>query len=204
MILICAGVVIGVLIIKKKTMKDLPYFRFALYGIIFATAFVVGLFIFPIAYAFRKWVRRTKFMPLWIWLNSDEKTERENDYGDDAFRERKGIVIEGKNWLQLFFISYRWAALRNPHYNLKLMLAPKKGQKYDIDVIIHQTTKPALVICDRFTLGKAHVTYRIDGTKYFRYSFAKKIKWFGGERLWNVQLGASDIRWLYKNKISKI
>jgi hypothetical protein len=157
---------------------------------------------FPIAYIFRKWVRRKKFMPLWIWLNSDEPTEIENDYGDDDFRKRKGIVLEGKNWLQLFFISYRWAALRNSHYNLKLLLVPKVGAKTEITIKYHSTTKDVMIVCDRYNLGKQHVTYYIDGWKYFRYSFAKKIKWFGKNKLWNVQLGAADHRWLYKNKIS--
>ena len=183
-------------------MKNLPYIRYVFYGILFALAFVVGLFVFPIAYTFRKWVRKRKFMPLWIWLNSDEPTEIENDYGDDGFRKRKGIVIEGKSWFQLLMISYRWAALRNPHYNLKLMLVPKKGTKTDIVVKVHQTSADPLIICDRFLLGKQYVTYRIDGTKYFRYSFARPVRWFGKTKLWNVQLGAADHRWLYKNKIS--
>lgn len=185
-------------------MKNLPYTRYIIYGLIFTLAFIVGLFVFPIAYIFRKWVRRKKFMPLWIWLNSDEPTEIENDYGDDAYRKRKGIVLEGKNWFQLFLISYRWAALRNPHYNLKLMLVPKKGEKYDVKIIIHETAQDPLKMCDQWNYGKQYATYRIDGTKYFRYSFAEKIKWFGKVKLWNVQLGAADHRWLYKNKISKI
>jgi hypothetical protein len=141
-----------------------------LYGIVFFITFFIGLFIVPILYFFRDTSTRTLF---WYFYND---TKQKNKYDVDAgdFGRFKHNIIG----------FYRQNALRNPQWNLKLTLAPKKGKKENVKGNLEWR---------RYNLkGWQFATYEIKGSKYFRMSYS--AGWF------YFQLGASDNRYIYKFK----
>ena len=159
--------------------------RYIAIQILFAFAYVLGLFIYPLAYVLRD--SRFLIKPLWYFLND------EHLYGDDEWRKRKGLK-------ENFYASYRFNAIRNSHWNLKMSLVPKKGDKYDIKHYKIPTLTWYRLPYENeedVLLGTQYTTYKVKGTKYFRYS-SNKLIW---RILWNVQIGASDNRYIFKNRI---
>jgi hypothetical protein len=150
-------------------------------------------------------------------INSDEPDDISNDYGDQGWRDKNAIVLSDMNCFQKFIVSYRWAAIRNPHYNLKLTLAPKKGEKENVKIYEIQGTASPYILRDWFIWGKQSISYTVKGYRYFRYSYTRYILWgkiitirkyliFGkvlkqGKLAQNVQLGANDWRYLFKHKL---
>ena len=140
-------------------------------GIVFAVMYVVGLFIVPIIYKFRDYIRQNNITFLWYFLNDTTKGRDAGDFG--RFKHN-------------FIGFYKQCALRNPHWNLKLLLTPKVGKKKNIKGDLEWK---------RYDLkGTQICTYDIDNTTYFRFSHSTG-KWY-------CQFGASDNRYIYKFKIN--
>ena len=171
--------------------------RYLFYGLVFILAFFIGLVIFPIIYIFRKAIRAHAPNVFNYFLNSDEIDELSNDYGDAGWRKRKGIDIESKNWLGKFIVSYRWAAIRNPHYNLKLAIAPRKGKKTHVKIKFDTTSEGGLIFCNEKIRGRQFATYRTEGRKYFRFSFTLPFLFW----TLNHQSGTSSVRYIYKLRL---
>ena len=128
--------------------------KYITYGLIFALAYVVGLVIVPIIYPFRHRIRKRNIVPLWWFLNDTKPIDNNDiDWGDYG---------RFKHNLKGF---YQQNALRNGHWNLKLLLAPNKGIKTDVKGKL-------TLLSTRWNnkTGRTYATYKIDGTKYFRYS----------------------------------
>ena len=157
--------------------------RYIAYGLIFALAYVVGLFIVPLIYPFKYYIRKYNIVPLWWFLNDTKPFDLNDiDWGDYG------------RFSHNIFGFYQQNAIRNSHWNLKLLLAPKKGIKTHV-----QGELTLLSARWNNKIGSTYATYQIDGVKYFRYSHIYKVfKW-----KWNVQLGANDYRYLYKSKFQK-
>lgn len=149
---------IGRLIGKRN-----PYLDWATYGHVYIGMFVLGLFIFPISYIKRKKLRKKGSGFLWWFLNDDEGDELSNDYGDAGWRSDNNIKLTGRSKFALFLISYRWAALRNPHYNFKLhVLVPLEGKEEEISLKHNSPVHHSLLdFRDKWTLGKQHITYDV-------------------------------------------
>jgi hypothetical protein len=104
------------------------------------------------------------------------------------------------NWISKLILSFRWVAIRNSHWNLKLMLKPKQGKLENLKIITNTTKKDGTVFCNYTIFGKQYCTYDVGGVSYFRYSFTKKV----GKSIWNVMLGTSTARYIYKSRFKKI
>ena len=145
--------------------------RYLILGILFLTMTILGWFITPFLYPFRKFIRKHKENPFWYFLNDTTKGTDAGDYG--RFKHN-------------FIGYYKQCAIRNPHWNFKLKVAPKVGKKENVKGDLEWR---------RYNLkGLQYATYTIDGTKYFRFSYS--VGW------WYCQFGASDNRYIYKSKIN--
>lgn len=151
-------------------MRNLPILKYMLLGLVFIMMYVLGLFVVPLIYSFRDKIRKYKITFLWYFLNDTTEGGDAGDYG--RFKHNlKGF--------------YQQCALRNPHWNLKLTLAPKVGEKENVKGTLEWR---------RYDLkGFQFATYEINEVKYFRFSFS--AGW------WYCQFGASDNRYIYKFKI---
>lgn len=143
--------------------------RYILLEIIFGIAYILGLFIYPIAYIFRVTIRKYHILPIWWFLNNG-LYGKDNDYGYEFWHIQNGYsnISEYSN-LKKFWISYRWNAFRNSHWNLKLAVKPKQGEMKSIKIYTNTTDKDGTVFCNYDIFGKQYCTYEVGGTKYFRY-----------------------------------
>ena len=144
--------------------------KYLLLGILFIIVTVLGWFVVPFLYPFRKFIRKHKENLFWYFLNDTTEGRDAGDYG--RFNHN-------------YFGYLRQTMVRNPHWNLKLKVAPKTGEKENVKGNLEWR---------RYDLkGKQFATYTIKGTKYFRFSYS--VGW------WYCQFGASDNRYIYKFKI---
>jgi len=145
--------------------------RYLTLGILFLLMTVLGWFLVPFLYPFRKFIRKHKENFFWYFLNDTIKGRDSGDFGRFSHN---------------FVGYYRQCAIRNPHWNLKLKVSPKVGVKTDITGDLEWR---------RYDLkGFINNSYKINGTKYFRFSYS--AGW------WYCQFGASDNRYIYKVKIN--
>ena len=170
-----------------------PYIRYFIYAPIFILMYVLAFFVFPYSYVLRKDVRRFKdakkrYRFLWFFLND------ETDCGERWWMIKNGYTPDA-TWIQLF----RWNVIRNSHWNFKLSVRPTKGVAEDVKIIKDTTGRGGTMFCNYTVMGMQHCTYEINGVKFFRYSFSKII--FFKRVLWNVQLGTSQKRYIYKSKM---
>lgn len=188
------------------------YLKFILIQLLMAVAFILNLFIFPISYVFRKSI--VKHPKLWKWLvlywfsdNAETWGTKYENYLNNWYgiyellKDKNGypdyIAYEELNWFQKFMLSYRWAALRNPNWNLQILFKPKDGDKYRINVKqIEGIDKNPLRWRNKHVHGIQSVTYYVEGTKYFRYSSTRYNSFF--KKYVNVMLGAGDKRFILK------
>ena len=164
----------------------------------------------------------TKNPTLWKWLilywfsdasetwGTREQNYINNWYGVYEIYDRDYEGFKKLNWFRKFLLSYQWAALRNPNWNFQMLFNPKTGEKYDVNPIICTGNGGHWSWRNYTKRGKQFITWRVDGTKYFRFSFTKKAHRYDPLRLisslwrrrWckhvNVQLGASTNRYILK------
>lgn len=186
-------------------MKINPYLKYVLIGLVYILMWVLNAIIVPFIYPWVEKIRKNE-TPFLVWfVNKDEPTDLENNYGDLGFLKRKGIDIENSNKFMRWLYYMNWNIIRNSFWYFKVnYFVPNQGELTDINIIKFYGNGSPTEIRNVYFKGLSYITFRIEDVKYFRFSIAKKIKWFGGEKFWNVQLGASTNRWLYKFKISKI
>ena len=176
--------------------------RWLLLGAMFGIAALVGVLLFPIVYPIEvKWGWPTYSLGWWF-VNRDEKDKTSNLYGDEGWRTSNNIEIDKLNYLQKWYIGFRWIALRNPHWNLKLTVKPKTGKMEKLQVITDEGTGGTTTFRNHTLFGKQFAFFTIEGTRYFRFSISKPVKIFGIKKQWIVQFGSSSVRYIYKNKFS--
>lgn len=164
--------------------------------------------VFPFLYPFRNtWVRNVK--PFWYYFDDE-----------DEFGFNVHWWMVGRN--KTFLTAYKWAALRNPAWNLQASLKPKQGAKeyvshkgnigsynyYDLAVLKYvdqysgyMDNKGEYLSLKYSIIGKMFTWYKIDSTLYWRYSFAGKLF----RSIWcEIQLGTTDIRYTFRFKIKKV
>jgi len=181
--------------------------RWLLLGVAFGVMAFIGILIFHIVYPIECIWGWKKYSFGWWFVNRDEKDEISNLYGDEGWRERNDIVIEDMTgfigWFQRSYVAFRWMALRNPTWNFKLWVRPKNGPLSDIDILIDEGPGGALTYRNHTLFGEQYGFFTVGGTRYFRYSISKHVKFLWiWERHWIVQLGSSSERYIYKNKWS--
>ena len=164
------------------------YINYILLGLLFGILYIIGIPLFFINYPFRDFIRKHKILPFYYFLHDQygNVNNWQDDYGDINWRTNKGFPNEMNtysSWSKMW-LSFLWVAIRNSHWNLKLMLAPKKGKKENV--------KGELEFRRYNLKGKQFATYEIDGSKYFRWSWSNGNTYF--------QFGASNARYIYKFK----
>lgn len=205
---------------------------------IFLGLLIPGIFallayvMFPVAYAFRKLLRAGRkrggfiakaVIPLWIFLDDEEFERQGHDFGEPWWRYAKGLQIDTP-W-QKFRTAYLWCAVRNPAWNMYVLIKPKSGtlevisQKgeltqdgYPVGLLnfavlkyVDQTgwymdNKGDFLSMVHSVLGFSKVWYTVQGRLYWRYSFAGKK--FG--RWIEIQAGTTDLRYTLRLKIKKV
>jgi hypothetical protein len=170
----------------------------------------LNLIVCPLIFPWVNKIRKNK-TPFLIWfVNTDEPTDTENNYGADKQRIEWGIYdIESRNLFTKFWWYLKWNIVRNSFFYFKLhVIIPKIGTLENIQYKINTTEKDGLKWCDYNDRGTIYTTYEIDGQKHFRYSHTKEVKllWIW-KRIQNVQFGASGTedknRYIYKVKHKK-
>lgn len=173
---------------------------------------LIGLFVYPLVYLFRKSIWNNQ--ELWKWLilywfaDTKEPTFVESFYGVYELLDGDMERFKRMNAVEKFILSYRWAAIRNPHWNFTVVFKPNYGEYEDVKVYEHIGDASPLTFRNKKIFGKQYVTYSIGGTRYFRYSFTRELKkraimrLFGYEYI-NFMAGASNTRYLLKLRFFK-
>lgn len=168
---------------SNKKLNIMKYINYLGIQLLFLLMWVTGaVLMVPLIYPLRKVIRDGKDLGLWIptflwfYLNDTSEGRDAGDYGRYAHN---------------FLGYYKQCAIRNSHWNLKLLLVPKKGKKENVKGLLY-----AYTINNLERLGYNFATYSIENKKYFRFSFNFKLF----NHYYNGQFGALDNRYVFKFK----
>jgi hypothetical protein len=179
-----------------------------------ALALIIGIFIFPIQYLFRKSISNNP--TLWKWLllywfsNTDENSYIDNWYGVYEILNGDHDKFNRMNAFQKFILSYEWVAFRNPSWSLKLLLGRKLIGEIKDEVCIINIGDD--VSCGTWRnqkiFGKQYYKFKINSIPSFRYSFTRKLKKFSlfrifGYKYINFMIGMTEGRYLTKYRAFK-
>lgn len=201
--------------------KFIAFIRWFFFAAILQTVLIpLSYILYPLAYVLRGFLRKNRpwTIPLWIFLDD------ENDYGEWWWLQENGIVLEELNAWQKFKVAYRWSVIRNPAWNQYELFKPKQGElkiisskgnlaRNGVEVPLtdfavfkweneagQYTDNQGEYLSYKFsTLGRSFVWYKVDGTLYWRYSFAGRVKWLN--RWVEVHLGTNNRRYTIRLKI---
>lgn len=136
--------------------------RFTLNGLITLIAFAIGLFITPINYFMKDWLRRSQNTTWWFLNDFPPFNKDDIDAGDfGRFKEN-------------FVGFYRQNAFRNSHWNLRMLLRPKHETPYAKTGNLEEIGKTS-----NPKLGVHFGTLKMHEKKYFRLTWLIKIfKWY--------------------------
>lgn len=153
---------------------------------------LISVFVWPVTYPFHKWVKSKRNPIYWLIHNSP--------MGYDWYWTKFGIPLGSPEptGLKRFWISYNWSVLRNGCWRLfNTVLKQPKGERTNVEIVRHEIYDnkslsaftllrmkfktngvPTDNVGTEFDLeksfqGKNHIKYKVDGTKYFMYSYCK-------------------------------
>jgi len=187
--------------------------------IIFSAIFAYPFFVYPNRR--NNWNHRfTSFRTKWYWFAADtegsgwegsdyehylnatfglyELVKKRNELGKwvpDYERFNK------MNSVQKFILAYRWSVIRNGCWNHIQSVKPKQGPWENEHCKISTGDASCRTWRNKYKLGTQSVTWEVEGTKYFRYSFTKKIF---KDYYFNFMVGASTDRYLIKLRLFNI
>jgi len=188
------------------------YIKFILLQLLMGVAYLINFIVFPLfSYPLRKLIVKHPTLFKWLilyWFSDDSETWGETDeinyinnwYGVYEIYNNDHEKFNTLNWVQKFILSFKWSVLRNPNWNLQILFKPKDGDKYAIRKIAHEGDASIFMWRNKTIFGKQYVTYKIGGTKYFRYSYTKRFDFLGKDYI-NVMLGASTNRFILKLRL---
>ena len=196
------------------------YIKFILLQLLMVIAFVVNFFVFPLlSFPLRKLIVKYPTLFKWLglyWFSDDSETwgTDEQNYVNNWFgvyellqkEDESGKLVgdyekfKTLNGIQKYILSIKWAVFRNPNWNLQVAFKPKDGDRYAIREIINIGDYSIFQWRNKTIFGKQFVTYKIEGTKYFRYSYTKEFGYLGKDYI-NVMLGASNNRFIVKLRL---
>lgn len=183
------------------------YVRFVIAKLLEAIGAVLGIIFFPLVYALRYQIdsnpKLFKILGLWYLTNQDELNHLENWYGFYELRpEVADILLEyhKMSWMDKLVMSFRWVALRNPSWQLKLAI----GKTIWCDPAnekVHKVVgdEDGMTWRNKTITGMQFATFYLCGKKCFRYSWTKQI----AGRWVNLMLGAQKGRYVSKFRIFK-
>ena len=105
------------------------------------------------------------------------------------------------NAVQRFILGYRWGVLRNGCWNYIQSVVPINGPWENENCKISTGGASCRTWRNKTKHGVQSVTWEVNGTKYFRYSFTKKLY---KDYYLNFMIGASTNRYLIKFRIFDI
>ncbi len=176
-----------------------------------AVAYLINLVVFPIfVYPLRKQIVKHPTLFKWLilywfsddsedWLDDENKNFINNWYGVYEIYNNDFEKFYTLNWFEKFLLAMKWN-YRNPTWSFQVLFKPKDGDKYEIRELKHEGDASILQWRNKTTFGKQFVTYKIEGTRYFRYSYTKRFDFLGKDYI-NVMLGASTNRYILKLRI---
>lgn len=179
--------------------------RFTLAKLLEAVGAILGIVLFPLVYLLRFQIDAKpalfKRLGLWYLTNQDEPNHLENWYGFYELLPDEGCPLCEYNRmsaLKRFIMSFKWVAIRNPTWQLKLVIGDHL--KGDISKItIHKVIgeEDAYTFRNKWITGYQYCTFYLGKYKCFRYSWTRKImgKWV------NVMLGATHGRYVSKFRV---
>ena len=172
-------------------------------GLLFLVLYLLGISLFPVIYPYELHYGWSEGSWGWYFVNRDEKDKISNLYGDEGWRRANNIVISELNYVQRWYIAFRWIALRNPHWNAKMVLVPKKGKLEDLTIWWNNGDGGATQFRNHTLFGSQCAFFTKDGQRQFRLSVSIPVKllWIW-EKQWIVQMGYAQNRYIYKNKWS--
>jgi len=183
--------------------------------LILLLGFLTAPIIFPLYYA----LKNTKYVKKgFLWLYGDDE---DGIYGAQYWKDAKGIKKD------TFWTAYRWAALRNPAWNLHTIVAPERAPEreirsfgklyknlkridlYNMAVIHHvnengewNNNSGKYISMVYSILGYSFYFFEKNKAKYFRFSTAFRLFNIGRKSLFfEMQIGTSRQRHLFKIKI---
>ena len=181
-----------------------------------------GLFVYPfIVYPKRRWIWSLRYntkrsQPWYFWyadtyesgFGSDEKNYLNSTYGiyelvlkQDGTPDYEKFKTYGK--LKKFTLGYIWAVIRNGVWNYIIKSSPRLGEKTDVNIITSTGGASPWTWRNKTHFGKQHVTWKVKGVKYFRYSFTKKFI-FGFYINFMLGTGGSGNRQVIKLRFFKV
>tara|TARA_R110000772_G_C13310332_1_gene440624 strand:- start:29260 stop:30135 length:876 start_codon:yes stop_codon:yes gene_type:complete len=199
------------------------YFKFFLFKFIIEVLVLlpISLVFYPLAYVFRGSIYRHpktwKWLLLYWLVSSNEDTFLNNWYGLYEIWEGTLQDFHDLNWWQKFGLSYKWG-IRNWAWNTKQAIGRLLFKSYSIfqleqhmDVIKHEPeVGDAWEWRNKTTFGIQKITFRIWGTKHFRYSFTLPLDrvWLGRilrifnkrRNYFNLMIGTDKKRFLFKSR----
>jgi hypothetical protein len=187
--------------------------------IIFSGVFVYPFFVYPNLLG--SWMNRFgTFRNKWYWAYADtEGTEWVGSDHDHFLNASFGLYelckkrnaqgswipdydkFNKMNTVQRFILAYRWGVIRNGCWNYIQSKKPKQGEWENVNCKINTGGYSCKTWRNKTKLGYQSITWEVDGTKYFRYSFTKKV--FGNIH-YNFMMGASTDRYLIKSRFFNI
>ena len=105
------------------------------------------------------------------------------------------------NGIQKFILGYRWGVLRNGCWNYIQSVVPKQGPWENENCKISTGGASCRTWRNKTKHGVQSVTWEVEGTKYFRYSFTKKLY---KDYYLNFMMGASTNRYLVKFRVFNV
>lgn len=177
--------------------------RFVFAKFLEAIGAILGIVLFPIVYLFRYEIDRGAWYtkPLYYLSNQDEPNHLENWYGFYELMPDVAVPLMKYNSMskwQRFVMSFKWVAIRNPSWQLKLLI----GSGIDCEPANHKIhwaigDHGGMIWRNKWITGSQYATFYLCGKKCFRYSFTRRI----GNKWVNVMLGAQRGRYVSKFRI---
>ena len=156
--------------------------------------FISGVFVYPFfVYPKRRYLWNIRHdskesKPWYFWyadtyesgFGSDENNYINSMYGlYELLRDENGEPDYNRfkklSKLNKFILSFRWAVIRNGVWNYIIGSSPKDGDKSNVNIITSTGGASAWRWRNKSYFGTQHVTWEVDGKKYFRYSFTKEL-----------------------------
>ena len=181
--------------------------------IIFSGVFAYPFFVYPSRR--KNWDNRFgAFRAKWYWFAADTEGTGWNGPDYEHYlnatyglyelgkkRDRNGNWVPDyerffqKNEIQKFILAYRWSVIRNGCWNYIQSQQPKQGPWENLVIKKNTGGHDAKLWRNKFNHGTQSITWEVEGTKYFRYSFTKPLY---KSYFLNFMLGASSNRFLIK------
>lgn len=132
---------------------------------------LISFFVYPIVYLFRGAIRKTHFVPLWIFLDDEG-----GDWGNPLENKCK---LPLTNFLYKFISAYNWSVIRNPVWNIYSYTFFRPGDSLKTEITF---TKGLLYSYERKYLIMGNAQPTIEQRNMMRMNRAKFYSFVKGDK----------------------